>query len=229
MISQEYIKGRLEEMADARYRNFVSAINPYNGKVYGVRLPLLRKFAKDIVKERNNVDFLNFPNVDSVEERMLHGFVIGYSDFDFNTLLTNIKDFVSKIDSWAVCDSCCSTFKGVKKNLPSTYSFLLDYLKSDKEFELRFGLVMLICYFIIDDYVDRVIDELKQVSVNAYYSKMALAWCVAECFIKYPEKSLELVQDMAKDIELFRMTKRKILDSYRVDCCYKDIIRGMQM
>lgn len=229
MISQEYIKDSLEKMADAKYRDFVSAINPYNGKVYGVRLPLLRKFAKEIVKEGYNVDFLNLPNVDSVEERMLHGFVIGYSGFDFNTLLAYIKDFVSKIDCWAVCDSCCSTFKGVKKDLPSTFSFSLGYLKSDKEFEQRFGLVMLICYFIVDDYIDRVINELKQVSVNAYYSKMALAWCVAECFIKYPEKSLELVQDMAKDIDLFRMTKRKILDSYRVDCRYKDIIRSMQM
>lgn len=44
-------------MADAKYRDFVSAINPYNGKVYGVRLPLLRKFAKEIVKEGYNVDF----------------------------------------------------------------------------------------------------------------------------------------------------------------------------
>lgn len=64
MISQEYIKDSLEKMADAKYRDFVSAINPYNGKVYGVRLPLLRKFAKEIVKEGNNVDFLNLPNID---------------------------------------------------------------------------------------------------------------------------------------------------------------------
>ena len=229
MITQKFVKDNLEKMADAKYHDFVSAINPYSGVVYGVRLPALRKFAKSIVRNGDVEDFLNLPNTDSVEERMLHGFVVGYAGFDFDDLLAQIKTFVPKIDSWAVCDSCCSTFKGVKANLEKTYLFSTGYLNSENEYEQRFGLVMLIYYFIVDDYIDRVVENLRTVSVNAYYSKMALAWCVAECFIKYPEKSLELVREMSKDLELFRMTKRKILDSYRVDSTYKDIIRGMQM
>lgn len=229
MITQKFVKDNLERMADAEYRDFVSAINPYEGLIYGVRLPMLRKFAKDIVKNNDSEDFLNFPNIDSVEERMLHGFVLGYAGLDFASLLVQIKRFVPKIDCWAVCDSCCSTFKGVKADLKETYSFIIDYLKSDKEFEQRFGLVMILYYFIVDDYIDKVIEELKKISSKAYYSKMALAWCVSECFIRYPDRSFELVCDMAKDVELFRMTKRKILDSYRVDVAHKDIIRNMQM
>lgn len=40
----------LEESSDPEYKEFNSRIVPYEGKMYGVRMPALRSIAKDVIK-----------------------------------------------------------------------------------------------------------------------------------------------------------------------------------
>ena len=73
--------------------------------------------------------------------------------------------------------------------------YVQKYLKSDKEFDIRFAVVMYLDYFITDKYVDKVIKDLNNISHEGYYVKMAVAWCLCEIGIKFNDKFMEYMSD----------------------------------
>lgn len=183
------IKEKIFELSDPEYQRFQRKLCPNINNIVGVRLPLLRKLAKEISKDdwRN---FLRTCPTDYFEETMLQGLVIGYAKADIEEILTHITNFVPKIDNWAVCDSFCTSLKFTKSNMNRVFEFLKTYLESKKEFELRFGIVMLLDFYIVDQYIDQVLILLNKIKHDGYYVKMAVAWALSICFIKYPDRTM---------------------------------------
>ena len=136
-----------------------------------------------------------------------------------------IKNFVPVIDNWAVCDSFCPTLKIKKNDLAVIWDFIQPYLNSDKEFYIRFGVIMLLDYYINDDYIDSTLEALKNVDTTAYYASMAAAWTMAECFIKYPDKTLPYITERVFDKATHNRTIQKLCDSYRVSAEDKEMLR----
>ncbi|MEE0998008.1 MAG: DNA alkylation repair protein [Paludibacteraceae bacterium] len=101
------------------------------------------------------------------------------------------------------------------------------YLVSDKEFELRFGVVLLLDYYIDSDYIDRVLDVLGNVRHDSRYVKMAVAWALSVCVVKQREKTLTFLQERRIDKETLQMTKQKVSDSFRVSEADKAFVRGL--
>ncbi|MCM1311754.1 MAG: DNA alkylation repair protein [Bacteroides sp.] len=221
------IRKELEAMADAKLQKFSSALIP-GADIIGVRIPQLRLLAKRIAKEEDWREFLTRDNRASFEERLLHGLVIGYAKMTVEERLERIGAFVHLIDSWAVCDCACSTFKAVRKELTRTLGFLQPYLNSDKEFELRFGVVMLMDYFINDEYIDYTLLRLAGLAPQHYYSKMAVALALSVCYVKYPEKTMRVLKGCALDKDTFHKTLQKIIESKRVAEHEKNIIRELK-
>lgn len=217
----------LERMADEKLRQFSSAIIP-GTPIIGVRIPQLRLLAKRIVAEEDWQDFLARDNRSSFEERLLHGLVVGYAKMPIEERLERIKDFVPRIDSWAVCDCACATFKSVKKNLPMTLDFLQAYLNSGEEYTLRFGVVMLMNYFINDDYIDYTLSRLDNLSPKQYYAQMAVAWALSVCYVKYPEKTTDVLMTSKLDRDTFNKSLQKIQESRRVSDAAKQRIRELK-
>ena len=154
----------------------------------------LRELAKKIAKEYDWQEFLKQSDDNCFEEVLLQGFVIGYAKIDIDEKLEYIKWFVPKIDSWAISDTFCPTLKIKPQDLEKVWKFVLPYARSEAEFDVRFAVIMLLDYFIKDDYVDRVILELDKISHEGYYVKMAVAWCLAEIGIKYNEKCMQYLR-----------------------------------
>lgn len=221
------IRKELESMADEKLRKFSSALIP-GTSVIGVRIPQLRLLAKRIAAGTEWKDFLAEDHRGAMEERLLHGLVVGYAKMPFGERLEHIKNFVPLIDSWAVCDCACSTFKAVKKALPQTLDFLQPYLDSEKEYEQRFGAVMLMDYFINEDYIDYTLSRLTRLSSPYYYAKMAVAWALSVCYVKYPEKTMTTLRDCGLDKETYNKALQKIIESQRVSDREKDIIRELK-
>lgn len=223
MDIQEELKG----MADEKLRGFSSVLIP-GTDIMGVRIPQLRQLAKRIAAGEEWEDFLKRENTATFEERLLHGLVVGYAKMPIEERLAKIKDFVPRIDSWAVCDCACSTFKAVGKHLPETLDFLQPYLDSDEEYELRFGIVMLMDYFINDKYIDYTLQRLDLLRPQQYYARMAVAWALSACFAKYPEKTLEQLRHSRLDRDTYNKALQKIVESRRVALAYKETIRGLK-
>lgn len=208
------VKNRLIEISDNKYSAFSTNIIPNAKNILGVRMPKLRAYAKELAK---NPDILECDNDFYYEEILLRSMIIGYMKADAETRLKYISEFVPKIDNWAVCDSFCCTLKFANKNRSRVWDFIQPYVSAEKEFEQRFCAVMLLRYFVNDDYIDRTLELLDKINTEKYYSSMAVAWALAECFIKFPEKTEPFLYGNVFDEQTLKRTVRKICDSYRVD------------
>jgi 3-methyladenine DNA glycosylase AlkD len=227
MATMMGIREQIFELADEEYRKFQSTLCPGCTNILGVRVPLLRNLAKDIARGDWR-EYLENAENDYFEEVMLQGMVIGYAQAETEELLGYIKAFVPKIDNWAVCDSFCTGLKFTKKNRDIVWENLLLHLSSKEEFEIRFGTVMLLNYYVEDDYIYRVLQLLDGIKHEGYYVKMAVAWALSICYIKFPGKTMGYLMQNALDDFTFNKSLQKITESLRVDKETKTLIRGMR-
>ena len=172
------IKQDLLKMQDEKYKNFHSGLCPGVNNIIGIRIPVLRDYAKKI---KGQVDISAISN-DYYEEVMLKGMLIGLEKkLDFE----KISNFIPLINNWAVCDTFCAGLKQIKNNKEKMWLFLQNYINSKKEFEVRFAVVTILDFYIDEQYIDRVLELLKTVKHEGYYAKMAVAWAYSFCFIKF--------------------------------------------
>lgn len=221
------IREELLVLADEEYRKFSAALIPNISNIIGVRLPELRKLAKKIASGDWRGYLREAPS-DYFEEIMLQGMLIEYIRADVEEKLQFVADFVPKIDNWSVCDSFCTGLKFAKKEQDRVWEFLQPYWMSDKEYEIRFGLVMLLNYFVHDQYIDRVLFVIDSIDHEGYYVKMAAAWALSICYIKLPDPTLTYLQSARIDDFTYNKALQKITESYRVDPETKKRIRSMK-
>ena len=169
------VRKELELLADEPYRLFHSRLLPGTENILGVRVPRLWKLARRLVKEEGS-GYLGRAGDDTYEEIMLQGMVIGLLKEDTGQMLKRLPAFMAKAENWAHCDIVCSGLKKVKDDRESVLAFLKPYISSEREFEARFAIVLLLDYYIDEDYIDTTLELLQQVVHPGYYVKMAVAW-----------------------------------------------------
>lgn len=227
----EKIVKELIKLKDDNYKKFNKSLCPDTKReMLGIRIPILRKFAKEIIKnpEYNFKEFIEDDNLKYFEEVILQGLVIAYSKFDFEEKLEYIKKFVPKIDSWEISDTFVPTLK-IKSNYLSEYwNFILQYLYSKNEFEIRFALISILDYFLIDEYIDNVIEILNNINHDGYYVKMAVAWNIAEIAVKFNEKAMNFLKNNNLDKFTYNKAIQKMIESHRIDDKQKNILRKMK-
>jgi len=221
------VRERIVALADPKYQEFHSKLVPGTDHILGVRLPNLRSLAKELAKG-NWQDYLATAQDDYYEEIMLQGLVIGYAKTDIEEILYYTAAFVPKIDNWAVCDSFCNNLKITKTHRTRVWDFLVPYLQSQEEFELRFGIVMLLTFYIDDRYIDQILVCLDNAKHEGYYVKMAVAWAISICFIKYPKQSMAYLKNNTLDDVTYNKALQKIIESLRVGPETKNMIRKMK-
>jgi 3-methyladenine DNA glycosylase AlkD len=223
------IKKQLLALADPGYQKFSSSLLPNveANSIIGVRLPQLRKISKQLAKA-DWKSYLKTASDDTFEEIMLQGMVIGSIKADIDEVLPHVADFIKKINNWSVCDSFCSGLK-----LPLTYpekmwDFLQSYLKDTREYHLRFGVVMLLNYYIDEQHIEEVLSLLDSIRHDGYYVKMAVAWAISVCYVKLPERTMEYLKNNALDDFTYNKALQKITESRRVDQKTKLLIRSLK-
>lgn len=211
---RDTIRARLSALAEGEYRDFSSALIPGCGTMLGVRLPRLRALAKEIAVDADA--YLAEPCGALFEEVMLRGMVIGCMKCPTEQRMQHMREFIPLIDNWSVCDSFCTGLKEAKKKPEAYWDFILPYLHSGQEFEVRFGVVMMLAHFAQGEWLPRVREQLEQVSHPGYYVKMAVGWAVSVCYVRDPAYTWDWMQRNTLDAETERMAIQKILDSRRV-------------
>ena len=189
------IRKQLKELSEPEYAKFNKKLCPDTKKeVLGIRVPKLRTLAKEISKDDDWRKFIEKANINCFEETILKGLVIAYSKIELEEKLLLIKEFIPNMDSWAITDTFCPTLKIKPKQLEKVWEFILPYTKSKKEFEARFSIIMMLDYYIIEEYVDKVIKTIDKIENDAYYVQMAKAWVIAEIGIKFNSKAMKYLE-----------------------------------
>ena len=188
-MTAEEIRKQLDMLSEPDFREFTAGLMPGVRNVLGVRLPALRRIAKQEARG-NWKEYFEQALDDSYEEIMLQGMVIGYLKEDLDVVQGLIRDFVPKIDNWSVCDSFCSGLKITKEYPAEMWEFIQDYFKDKRPFCVRFAIVMLLQYFVDEEHIEADLEILDRVCSEEYYVKMAVAWAISICFIRFEDTLL---------------------------------------
>ena len=143
----EIIINKLYALQDQKYKDFNSKLIPNisNDKVIGVKVPEIRKLAKEIKDEPYINEFLNELPHKYQEENILHGILLPLVYKDIDELLNKLDVFLKYADNWAVTNTICP--KLFKKYPNKVYEQIKKWLKSKDEYIIRFGVVSY-CNFI---------------------------------------------------------------------------------
>lgn len=198
-----------------KYRDFNIKLIPGETRCIGIRLPEMRKTAKEISKY-DPFGFLKVCGNYYSEEVMIKGFVISNIK-DTEKCLSETKSFIPLIRSWAICDSFCASLKQARKHPEPFLALINECLLSDGEYTVRFAVVMLMDHFIDKEHIDFILDTCRKIKSDKYYINMAVAWCISVCFVKFPSETLPIFKDGSLDDFTHNKSIQKICESLRVD------------
>lgn len=228
---KQKIKKELKRLADKKYKEFISNLCPGINNILGIRVPVLRNYAKELTK-KYEFEYL-MKNIDNeyYEEIMLQGMIIGLQkNISFEEVIKYIKIYIPKIDNWAINDVFCAGLKIVKKNRIKMWNFIQEYLKSDKEFELRFAIVIILDYYIDEEYIQKVFKIYNNIKNEKYYVQMAIAWGISICLIKFYKETVKFLESDKCELDKFTFNKsiKKAIESYRTSNEQKEYLRKMK-
>lgn len=196
---------------------------------------MLRKLAEKIAREDWR-DYLEQAKEDTFEEVMLQGMVIGKVDIDkfgignkIEEKLKLVEEFIPKIDCWSVCDSFCVGLKMTRDHRERVWEFIQPYLLSNQEYDIRFGVVMLLNYYVLSDYAPKAFARFDTITHEGYYAKMAVAWAISTYYTKLPKITMEYLKNNVElDDFTYNKALQKIIESLKVEQEEKNSIRGMK-
>jgi 3-methyladenine DNA glycosylase AlkD len=217
---------------DIKYKTFNDKIVNGVGESIGIRIPDLRKVAKEISKSEKNIAMLELLHQHHLYEiRMIEGILIGLIKTTQETSQTYIESFVeNRVDNWALCDCFAMNLKTkVKQNETWFYKKSKYYAVSEKTWEIRFGLVMFLCYFKEKSYFSEIQEIILNIKSPEYYVKMAAAWLISVLYIDLKNETLELIKNPRLDVWIRNKAIQKIRESYRVSADDKNALIALKL
>ena len=243
MSPAELVKRLLAEQ-DLKYRDFHASLLPNIDKksIIGVRVPTMRKIAKEFASSATPAEldkFLDKLPHKYFEENQVHLFVVERIK-DFDECVRRIEQFLPYIDNWAVCDG--KSPKVLLKDESRFYAKICEWLKSTKPYTVRFGVNMLMAFF-LDDRFDKsqlklvaAIDEnlfddagRAECPTDRYYVQMVIAWYMATALAKQWDATFPYIKGRKLSPWIHNKTVQKACESYRITDAQKKILRALKL
>ena len=225
--AERKIQQQLFTLQDKTYQAFQSRLMPTIApdKIIGIRTPALRAFAKQIAGTPEAQQFLqHLPHV-YYEENNLHAFLVSEIK-EFDTAVKAVEEFLPYIDNWATCDS----FKprAFKKDIPALYIKCKKWIASGKTYTIRFGIEMLMNYFLDENFTKESMNLVSCVRSNEYYVNMMTAWYFATALAKQYESAVTYLKTDSLDSWTHNKTIQKAIESFRVTDKHKEQLRALR-
>ena len=209
------IQKRLFELQDSAYRDFHSRLMPTvdKDKVIGVRTPQLRKLAKEINQSPLKEDFLKSLPHKYYEEDNLHAFLIEQIE-DFDECISALDNFLLFVDSWATCDMMCPKILG--KYPDKLYLKITQWIKSSHTYAVRFGIVMLMKFYMNERLDKNHLSLLLTIKTEEYYVNMAIAWYLATALASNWDVVIPYIENQQFSKWIHNKAIQKSIESYRI-------------
>ena len=206
----------LKENSDAKYKDFIAKLVPTIEKdtVIGVRMGDLRRLAREIRKEEN-LDIFNEAKFYYREEKLLYALCIFKMSESFDAAMNALDKFLPHIDSWEVTDLVAGELIIKEAQREKAFQKALSYVHSSDEYTIRLGLVIMNKKFNDKAHIEKILDALKSISLDAYYVNMAAAWLLCELYFTDKAKVDEFLSSDAISTEIKKMTQQKTRESLK--------------
>lgn len=200
---------------DKEYRMFQSRLMPSvpAEKIIGIRIPVLRKYARELYGSSQAEMFLHCLPHTFYEEYNLHAFLIEKIN-DFDLALKETERLLPYIDNWATCD--CFSPKVFAKHKDELLLSVKKWLESDEVYTVRYALGMLMRYYLDDDFQMEYLDLAGNIHREEYYINMMRSWFFATALAKQPEAALPWLTEKKLDVWTHNKTIQKAMESYRI-------------
>jgi len=224
---EEDIQRQLFGLQELQYKKFTSKLMPTVNPetVIGVRTPELRKLAKDYSKTPEAMEFLKTLPHTYFEENNLHGFLIETIK-DYDTAIAAVDAFLPYIDNWATCDTLSPKVFG--KHLPELYEKVKVWLKSGKTYTVRFGIGMLMGFYLDENFKPETLELVAGVRSDEYYINMMIAWYFATALAKQYDAALPYIQEQRLEKWAHNKAIQKAIESYRISDETKAYLRTLK-
>ena len=224
MVLSDKVRGLLFEEADPDYKEFTYKLTPglEKDKMIGVRFPALKKICKQLTEDERRQYLTQLPHT-YFEENNLHSVIISHIK-DEDECIEAIEAFLPYINNWSTCDTVSpAVFKKHKQKLIVK---VREWVKSDKTYTVRMGVLMLMKFFLNEDFKPEYNDIVAGIKSDEYYVNMMCAWYFATALAKQYEHTIAYLKNHRLTPEVHKMTVRKAVESYRVTDEHKKIIRN---
>lgn len=224
----------LYEKQDLKYKEFNDKIVNGAGESIGIRIPELRRIAKEISKSEHSLSMLEILDKQNLfEMRMIQAVLIGIikNDNQNQYATKNLaKNFVeNRINNWALCDCFVSSLrKKINQDKECFYEMAKYYAQSENTWEIRFGLVMFLSYFREKIYFEEINNIILNIKSQAYYVKMGAAWLISMLYVEMKSETLMLLKNENLDKWIRNKAIQKIKESYRVSVEEKQEVENIR-
>ena len=175
------------------------------------------------------------------EETVIWGYLINLEKCSLDERLAMLGRYVPVLDNWAVCDSYCAHAKWMlRADKDALWAFLERWFNSEREFEVRFAVVVSMCYFLNEEWLDKVFERINRLDfgrikskyktvkgkpkvaqqgtvqgAEPYYVRMGVAWLLATALAKFPDQTRAFVHSSNLPEDVVKLYIRKARESFR--------------
>ena len=227
----EEIKDYLLKNQDLQYKQFHSSLMPtINSEVViGIKVPILRNYTKELLKKYDIQSFVPFfkdlPH-QYYEENNIHAFLIEKIN-NYDECLFQLEQFLPYIDNWATCDMLNP--KVFSKNKDKLLKKINEWIKSSHTYTIRFGIGMLMRYFLDKDFNSSYLELVYSIKSEEYYVNMMKAWFFATALTKQYDATLPIIQNKKLDIWTHNKAIQKAIESFRVPAEHKQYLKTLKI
>ena len=219
---------RLKEFEDRDYAAFQAKLTPGVDKesFIGVRVPNIRKIAKELMKDPEKDTFLNDLPHRYYDENMLHSALLSlYSDYD--KAIEEVEKFLPYVDNWAVCDTLSP--KAFRKNKDRLIGKIREWSKSKDTYTCRFGIEMLMSHYLDGDFRKEYLEMPADIHLDEYYVNMMIAWYYATALAKKWDETIPYLEERRLDVWAHNKTIQKAIESYRITDEQKTYLKSLKI
>ena len=214
-------------LTDQGYRDFTLPLLPGIGKetFIGVRIPLIRKVAKELSEEVKSAFLDDLPHCYH-EENILHALLI--SDIkDFGSFIQRADAFLPYVTNWSVCDTICN--KHLARHRDELLPVVYQWLKSPETYRVRYAVKCLMNYYLGEDFDEAYLQKVEEVRLEDYYVKMMVAWYLATGLAKNYPSFVRVIEERRFDAFTHNKAIQKAVESYRVSDEHKAYLKTLKV
>ena len=218
----------LFSLKDEKYRDFSASLMPTIDKagVIGVRIPQLRKLAKELKGTNTAESFLKTLPHKYYEENNLHAFLISEIK-DFEECVGAVDDFLPYIDNWATCDSLRP--KAFRKSPEKLEKYIEKWLESEEIYVKRFGIGAVMTYFLDEKFDKKKLQRVAEIRSGEYYINMMIAWLFATALAKQWDSAFPFIKERRLSVWTHNKTIQKAIESFRITDSQKQVLRKLKI
>lgn len=215
---------------DTQYADFSAKLVPTlpRESFIGIRSPnykLILKELKTLPLDVTN-DFLKELPHQYHEENCLHIALINKTK-NYDECLAALENFLPYINSWAVSDGLNPP--SLKKNKQLLLPKLEQWIRAEAPFTKRVGMLLLMKYFLDDDYKPEYLELPASIRSDEYYVNMMTAWLFAEALVKQWDTALPFIQNKKLAPWTHNKAIQKACESFRVSDEHKEYLKTLRI